>query len=113
MEEAESRYLEVKGVTYMTVLDAPIGKSTLGKWGNSVGVRIPSEVLKIAQLTEGVELEFYLTTEGEILLRPKLVEELTEQERLRALYLQLTAQVNPEAEGHNEDWEPLGDEVFE
>jgi len=75
----------------MTVLDAPIGRGTLGKWGNSVGIRIPSEVV----------------------LRPKRESGLSEQERLRALYLELAAQVTPDTEGHKEDWEPVGDENFE
>ncbi|GEM_PF-1221578 len=102
-----------KGVEQMAVLDAPIGRGTLGKWGNSVGIRIPSEVLKVARLSEGADLDFYLSTDGSIVLRPKRESGLSEQERLRALYLELAAQVTPETEGHEEDWEPMGDENFE
>ena len=100
-------------VTPLTVLDAPIGRGMLGKWGNSLGVRIPSEVLKVAGVAEGTELEFYISTDGSIVLRPQRKSEISEQERLRALYLSLTAQVTPETEGHDEDWEPVGDEIIE
>lgn len=100
-------------VTQMTVLDAPVGRGTLGKWGNSVGLRIPSEVLKVAGVAEGTDLEFYISTDGSIVLRPKRESEISEQERLRALYLSLTAQVTPEMDGHDEDWEPVGDEIIE
>jgi len=97
----------------MTVLEAPIGRGTLGKWGNSVGVRIPSEVLKVAGVAEGTDLEFFISTDGSIVLRPKRGTEMSEQERLRALYLSLTAKVTPDMNGHDEDWEPVGDEIIE
>jgi antitoxin component of MazEF toxin-antitoxin module len=112
MKQLESNQPD-KGVRQMAALDIPIGRGTLGKWGNSVGVRIPSEVLKVAGVAEGDDMDFLVSTDGSIVLRPKCKLELTEQERLRALYLSLISQVTPGIEGHDEDWELMGDEIIE
>ena len=39
--------------------------------------------------------------------------DMSEQECLRDLYLSLTEQVSPEMDGHDEDWETVGDEMIE
>lgn len=44
---------------------------TLTKWGNSVGLRIPSTILKEAHLSIGEELEIIAEENGCLILRPK------------------------------------------
>ncbi|WP_367606439.1 AbrB/MazE/SpoVT family DNA-binding domain-containing protein [Legionella sp. W05-934-2] len=43
---------------------------SLKKWGNSVGVRIPSALLKEAHLELGEEMEITINENGAILLTP-------------------------------------------
>ncbi|WP_243633316.1 AbrB/MazE/SpoVT family DNA-binding domain-containing protein [Paenibacillus xerothermodurans] len=42
--------------------------TTLSKWGNSTGVRIPTQFLKRLSLDEGAEVEILLTPQGEELI---------------------------------------------
>ena len=41
----------------------------ISKWGNSLALRIPSELLKEAQLKEGDSVSATMTTDGAIALR--------------------------------------------
>lgn len=43
---------------------------SLKKWGNSVGVRIPSSFLKEARLEPGQELDITVNEDGALLLTP-------------------------------------------
>ncbi len=47
-----------------------MSKVSLKKWGNSVGVRIPSTLLKEADLEPGEVLEISLIDNGSIVLTP-------------------------------------------
>ncbi len=108
-------YKRSKELINVTVTAKPVGKSTIRPWGNSLGIRIPADVLKLARLAEGVDVEFLVSNNDEILLRPKRLPDADDQEGLRALYLSLVSQVTPEVEGHKEEdrlWEPVGDEIF-
>ena len=42
----------------------------LTKWGNSVGVRIPSNIIKEAHLTEGEKLNIIVNQNGSVILMP-------------------------------------------
>jgi antitoxin MazE len=41
----------------------------IGKWGNSLAIRIPQSIAKSARLSEGERIELDLTSDGEIVLR--------------------------------------------
>ncbi|WP_418038861.1 AbrB/MazE/SpoVT family DNA-binding domain-containing protein [Paenibacillus xylanilyticus] len=43
----------------------------LRKWGNSIAICIPNQVLKRLNLEEGSEIEILVTADNELLLRPK------------------------------------------
>ena len=47
-------------------------KVTLNKWGNSIGIRIPKQVLKKFNLKQGDTLSIYLEN-GSIILNPTKV----------------------------------------
>lgn len=42
----------------------------LTKWGNSIGVRIPSNILKEAHLSEGEKLDITINKKGGVVLMP-------------------------------------------
>ncbi len=42
----------------------------IGKWGNSLAIRIPQSIAKGARLSEGERIQLDLTPDGEIVLRP-------------------------------------------
>jgi antitoxin MazE len=108
-------YKRSKELINVTVTAEPVGKSTIKPWGNSLGIRIPADVLKMARLAEGVDIEFLVSDNDEIVLRPKRFPDADDQEGLRALYLLLASQVTPDMEGHEDEdnlWEPMGDEIF-
>jgi len=46
-----------------------LAAATMGKWGNSLAVRIPGEVATAARLAEGDVIEMEVTSEG-VMLRP-------------------------------------------
>jgi len=43
---------------------------TLTKWGNSIGIRIPSTIIKEAHLVSGEQLTIVAAENGEITLKP-------------------------------------------
>jgi antitoxin component of MazEF toxin-antitoxin module len=63
------------GLANLTILNKEIGIGKFGKWGNSSAVRIPAEVMKLAQVTDASEIRYFVSTEGDIVLRPKKEEE--------------------------------------
>lgn len=91
-----------KDLVIVTVTTIAVGNSTIRPWGNSLGIRIPIEVLRMARLTDGVDIEFLVSDNNEIVMRPNRFPEAEDQESLRALYLSLVSQVSPDMQGHKE-----------
>jgi antitoxin MazE len=71
-------------------------QTQIGKWGNSLAVRIPGIYAKDLDLKEGMELEVSLV-KGQIVLRP-LPEQYTLEE--------LVSQITPENLHEETDWGP-------
>jgi antitoxin MazE len=78
-------------------------KTQVGKWGNSLAVRIPGVYAKELDLEDGVELEV-TCVDGGLLLRP----------RKHAYTLdELLAQITPENIHGETDWgPPVGGETW-
>jgi antitoxin MazE len=78
-------------------------QAQVGKWGNSLAVRIPGAYAKGLQLKEGMELDVSVV-DGGLLLRPR-----------RAPYTleELVAQITPENVHGETDWgEAVGRESW-
>jgi antitoxin MazE len=73
--------------------------STLRKWGNSIGVRLPAHFVKILGMEEGTEVEVILN-EDQIVLRP--VPKQDHRDRIREKYLDKLSKVRLETERHEE-----------
>ncbi len=87
-----------------------MSKATLSKWGNSSAIRIPTDLIKRLNWSEGTEMEMIITNDNEILLRPLLQQEESNQD-LKAHLNNLLAQINPKSPRHEElDWGIEGDE---
>jgi antitoxin MazE len=71
-------------------------QTQIGKWGNSLAVRIPKTYAKDLQLKEGMDLEVSLL-DGKLVLRPL--------ERAYTLE-ELVAQITPENVHEETDWGP-------
>ncbi len=69
-----------KGGVYMAT-------TTIGKWGNSMGVRIPQEILEHANLALGSKVEVHLVPEQGILLKSAEKNKRKSNRELRKLYL--------------------------
>ncbi|MGE6552640.1 AbrB/MazE/SpoVT family DNA-binding domain-containing protein [Bacillus mycoides] len=100
-----------KGMIHVTVVAEAIAKGTIRTWGNSLAVRIPSEVVKMAKFKDGVKIDFHISDNGEIVLRPASYPEADDQEGLRKLFLSLRGSSKPGVRSHEEElYEPIGDE---
>ena len=78
-------------------------QTQVGKWGNSLAVRIPKTYAKDLGLKEGMDLEVSLN-HGKLVLRP-VGKEYTLEE--------LVARITPENVHEETDWgPPLGREVW-
>jgi antitoxin MazE len=86
------RYINEKGMRTMTT-------STLRKWGNSMGIRIPAHFVKILGMEEGTEVEVILS-ENQIVLRP--VSKQEHPDRIREKYLDKLSKARLETERHEE-----------
>jgi antitoxin MazE len=78
-------------------------QTQVGKWGNSLAVRIPGSYARDLELKEGMELDVAVV-EGAILLRPR-----------RAVYTleELVSQITPENVHGETDWgRPVGGEAW-
>lgn len=75
--------------------------TTLSKWGNSSAIRIPSQFLKQLNLVDGAEIQIILTSENDLLLRPLVKPEQT-NEQLRDHMRILLAKIKPESPRHEE-----------
>jgi antitoxin MazE len=71
-------------------------RTQIGKWGNSLAVRLPGAYAKDLGLTEGMELEVSLASGG-LLLRPRQNEYSLEE---------LVTQITPENLHEETDWGP-------
>ncbi len=90
----------------------PMANTTLSKWGNSIAVRIPSQVVKRLNLEEGLELQIEITPEQDILLRPIQKNQET-NEALRAHLKMLLTKIITESPRHDEiDLGIEGDELL-
>ena len=95
---------EQKGLVFMTT-------ATVRKWGNSLAIRIPLEVINRVNFGEGVEVEMLVTEANEVLLRPAFPA-ADDQVALRQHFLKLRAQCKT-ATPHEEVFnEPAGDEIL-
>ncbi len=78
-------------------------KTQIGKWGNSLAVRIPGTFAKELDLEEGAELEM-TRAHGGLLLRPRKREYTLDE---------LLAQIKPENIHGETDWGPaVGGEAW-
>ncbi|MCY9668675.1 AbrB/MazE/SpoVT family DNA-binding domain-containing protein [Paenibacillus alginolyticus] len=86
--------------------------ATLSKWGNSSAVRIPNQFLKLLNLEEGAELQIMVTADNEILLRPVVKPQETNEE-LRNHLTTLLSKIKPNSPRHEEiDFGVEGDELI-
>lgn len=85
--------------------------TTIGKWGNSMGVRIPQEFLETVHLTLGAKVEVQLIPEQGILLKPAAKRKRKSNRELRMLYLSKRGKNTPEmSQGELID-DSVGDEI--
>jgi antitoxin component of MazEF toxin-antitoxin module len=70
--------------------------STIGKWGNSLGVRIPQELLKSAHLELGAKVEIHFLPDQGILLKPSVQTMRKTNRELRKLLLSMRGKNKPE-----------------
>jgi antitoxin MazE len=71
-------------------------QTQVGKWGNSLAVRLPGAYAKDLGLTEGTQLEVSII-EGALVLRPR---------KHRYSLDELVAQITPENRHDETDWGP-------
>lgn len=64
-----------------------VATTTIGKWGNSMGVRIPQDFLEINDLALGAKVEVQLLPGQGILLKPAVKRKRKSNRELRMLYL--------------------------
>jgi antitoxin MazE len=90
----------------------PMTTATLSKWGNRIAIRIPNQLLKHLDLEEGSEVEMIVTPEKEIILRPSIKPEETNEE-LRDHLSMLLSKIKTNSPRHNEiDLGIEGDELI-
>jgi antitoxin MazE len=78
-------------------------RTQIGRWGNSLAVRLPGAYAKDLQLTDGMELEISIVNGG-LLLRPQKKEYSLEE---------LVAGITPENRHDETDWgPPVGHEAW-
>jgi antitoxin MazE len=76
--------------------------ATIGKWGNSLGLRIPRGIAQDANMTEGVEVDIRVE-DGRLIVEP------LQGERLESLVAQITPE-NRHGEAFSDG--PVGREVW-
>jgi antitoxin MazE len=78
----------------------------VGKWGNSLAIRIPATTAKELGLHDGSELDLHQES-GNLVLRPVVEEEIVYSLE------ELVAQITPESVHEETDWGvPEGKEVW-
>jgi len=79
-------------------------ETTISKWGNSLAVRIPQAIAKLAGLREGDSVALALDSDGVIVLRPI---------RPRYELSELVSQITPRNRHRETDWGgPRGEESW-
>lgn len=79
-------------------------ESTISKWGNSLAVRIPLAIAKLANLGEGDSVTVAVGSDGSVVLRPA---------RRRYELAELVAQIKPGNRHKETDWgTPRGEESW-
>lgn len=85
--------------------------TTVGKWGNSAGIRIPQEFLETTDLKLGAKVQMELIPEQGILLKPAEKRKRKSNKELRDLYLSKRGKNKPEmSQGEMID-DSMGDEI--
>jgi antitoxin MazE len=93
-----------KGVSLVTT-------ATVRKWGNSLAIRLPREVVSRLNFEDGAQLEMLVSDNREVILRP-MFPAADDQENLRKHFLALRAKCKPGMGNHEEVFsEPIGDEI--
>ncbi|MGG4482287.1 AbrB/MazE/SpoVT family DNA-binding domain-containing protein [Paenibacillus illinoisensis] len=83
----------------------------LRKWGNSIAICIPNQVLKRLNLEESSEIEILVTADNELLLRPK--NKLTNSnEELRSHLKTLLSKVKEDKRHDEIDFGTEGNELL-
>lgn len=85
--------------------------ATVRKWGNSLAIRIPNEVISRVNFGEGVEVEMLVSDAGEIVLRAAYPA-ADDQAALRQHFLMLRSQGKAMAKHEEVFDEPAGDEII-
>ncbi len=79
-------------------------KSQLAKWGNSLALRIPKQVVETARLKEGESLTLSVGKDRSVVLRPS---------RRKYRLLDLVSQITPRNQHEETDWGPaVGKEIW-
>lgn len=81
------------------------------KWGNSLAIRIPNEVISRVNFGEGVEVEILVTEANEVLLRSAFPA-ADDQVALRQHFLNLRAKCKTAAAHEEAFSESAGDEIL-
>ncbi|MFC6548418.1 AbrB/MazE/SpoVT family DNA-binding domain-containing protein [Cohnella cellulosilytica] len=92
-----------KGGVYMAT-------TTIGKWGNSMGVRIPQEILEHANLALGSKVEVHLVADQGILLKSAEKNRRKSNRELRQLYLSKRGKNTPQMSPGELIDDSIGDE---
>lgn len=88
-----------------------VATTTVGKWGNSMGIRIPQEFLEAMHLALGAKVEIHLIPEEGILLKPAAKRTRKSNRELRMLYLSKRGKNTPAmSQGELID-DTMGDEI--
>ena len=79
-------------------------KSHLAKWGNSLAVRLPRQIIETARLREGDPLNLSVGKDGAVVIRPT---------RQKYRLEDLVAEISPGNRHDKTDWgKPLGNEIW-
>jgi antitoxin MazE len=85
--------------------------TTIGKWGNSAGVRIPQDFLESVHLALGAKVEIQLIPDQGILLKPAIKRTRKSNRELRMLYLSKRGKNRPEMSQGELIENSVGDEI--
>lgn len=96
-ESSITKINQRKGVDFMSTVIAQ-------KWGNSLGIRIPKEAADKIGISQGSEIQLYVT-ENEITLRPKRIKKKYTLE-------ELLSQITPENQHQEIDFGTEGRELI-
>lgn len=79
-------------------------KSQLAKWGNSLAVRLPRQIVETARLKEGDPLNLSVGKDGAVVMRPA---------RRTYRLEELVSRITPRNRHDETDWGgPVGEEIW-